>query len=243
MRNAKYLFLAIVLAGWTQVAHGHGFSLSLSSNTLVGTSGDYPGNGNARLFNEQFLEILGEWKTEHGGAGTSLFGTNKELAFDVLGPLWYSTGGAAVPAPINVSLEMKDQQGVFAGPSITLDANSTVTAGYPISGNTSHEFIFTLDGAALHEGVYGIAYSVRGNPVGGNPYVPTQLLVATWMTPNFDPGEDPLNPESPLQMAQAAIFTAATAVPEPSSIVLSAICAGAMAGVAVRRRRRMSRAT
>ncbi len=235
MRNVKYLLLAIVLAGSTQVAHGHGFSLSLSGNTLVGTSNDFPGNGNARLFNEVFDEILGEWKIDHGGAGTSLFGTNKQLAFDVLGPLWYSTGGVAVPAAVGVSLQMADQQAGFVGPSITLDANSTITAGYPISGNTSHEFIFTLDGAASHEGVYGIAYSVRGNPVGGNPYVPTQLLVATWMTPNFDPGEDPLDPESPLQLAQVAIFNAASTVPEPSSIVLAAM--GAMALVFFRWRR------
>ena len=58
------------------------------------------------------------------------------------------------------------------------------------------------------------------------------------MTPGFDPGADPLNPESPLQLAQVAIYNAATAVPEPSSIVLSAIGAGAMALVAMRRRRR-----
>jgi hypothetical protein len=228
MRNVKYLFLIIALAGSMQAAHGHGFSLSLSGNTLVGTSGDFPGNGNSRLFNDSLLDILGEWKSNHGGAGSNLFGTNKELAFDVLGPLWYSTGGVAVPAAVGVSLQMADAQVGFTGPSITLDANSTITAGYPISGNTSHEFVFTLDGAALHEGVYGIAYSVRGNPVGGNPYVPTQLLVATWMTPGFDPGQDPLNPESPLQLAQVAIFNAATVVPEPSSIVLAVLGAVAL---------------
>ena len=242
MRNAKYLLLVLVLAGSTKAAHGDGFALSLSGNTLVGVSNDFPANGNARLFNSAFEDVLGSWETDHGGAGSNLFGTNKQLAFDVLGPLWYSTGGVAVPAAVGVSLQMADQQAGFVGPSITLDANSTITAGYPISGNTSHEFVFTLDGATSHEGVYGIAYSVRGNPVGGNPYVPTQLLVATWMTPNFNPGEDPLDPESPLQLAQTAIFNAASTVPEPSSIVLSAICAGAMAMVAMNRRRRMSRA-
>lgn len=228
MRNAKYIFLFLALAGSMPAAHGDGFALSLSGNTLVGTSNSFPANGNARLFNSTFEDILGSWETDHGGAGASLFGTNKELAFDVLGPLWYSTGGVAVPAAVGVSLQMADQQAGFVGPSITLDASSTITAGYPISGNTSHEFIFTLDGAALHEGVYGIAYSVRGNPVGGNPYVPTELLVATWMTPGFDPGEDPLNPESPLQMAQVAIFNAASTVPEPSSIVLAMLGAVAI---------------
>jgi len=228
MRNAKYLLLILVLTSSMQTVHGDGFSLSLSGNTLVGTSNDFPANGNARLFNSSFEDILGSWETDHGGAGTSLFGTGKELAFDVLGPLWYSTGGVAVPAAVGVSLQMADQQAGFFGPSITLDGNSTITAGYPISGNTSHEFIFTRDGAALYEGVYGIAYSVRGNPVGGNPYVPTQLLVATWMTPNFDPGPDPLNPESPLQRAGVAIFNAASTIPEPSSIVLAALGAVAL---------------
>ena len=235
MRNAKFLLLILVLASSVQVAHGHGFSLSLSGNTLVGTSGDFPGNGNARLFNATLVDILGSWESTHGGAGSNLFGTNKQIAFDVLGPLWYSTGGVAVPAAVGVSLQMADQQAGFVGPSITLDANSAITAGYPISGNTSHEFIFTLDGATSHEGVYGIAYSVRGNPVGGDPYVPTLLLVATWMTPNFDPGEDPLNPESPLQRAQVAIFNAASTVPEPSSVVLAAL--GAIALVFFRWRR------
>jgi len=222
MRTAKYLLLVFTMAGLTRVAEGHGFSLSLSGNNLVGTSNDFPGNGNARLFNATLADLLGEWKSDHGGAGSSNFGTNKELAFDVLGPLWYSTGGVAVPAAAGVALEM------LGGSSITLDGNSTITAGYPISGNTSHEFIFTLDGAASHEGVYGIAYSVRGNPVGGDPYVPTLLLVATWMTPNFDPGEDPLDPESPLQLAQTAIFNAAIIVPEPSSIVLAVLGAVAL---------------
>jgi len=237
MRNAKYLLFIIALAGSMQSAHGHGFSLSLSSNTLVGTSGDFPGNGNSRLFNGDLVDILGEWKSTHGGAGSSNFGTNKELAFDVLGPLWYSTGGVAVPAAVGVSLQMADVEAGFAGPSITLDANSNITAGYPISGNTSHEFTFTLDGATSHEGVYGIAYSVRGNPVGGNPYVPTQLLVATWTTPGFFKGDDPLDPESPLSLAQAAIFNAASTVPEPASIVLAALGAAALVFFRWRRRR------
>ncbi len=237
MRSMKCLFFLLALAGSTRVAWAHGFSLSLSGNTLVGTSNDYPGNGNPRLFNEVFDTIGGEFTIDHGGAGTSLFGTNKSLGFDVVGKLWYSNGGPAVPAAAGISLLIEDQQAGFVGPSITIDANSLVTPGYAISGNTSHEFIFTLQGLSIPEGVYGIAYSVRGNPVGGDPYVPTQLLVSTWMTPGFDPGQDPLNPESPLQLAQVAIFNAATAVPEPSSIVLSAICAGAMALVAMRRRR------
>ena len=165
--RTKCLFLVLALAGSTPVAWGHGFSLSLSGNTLVGTSNDYPGNGNPRLFNETFDVIGGELTSEHGGAGNSPFGTNKSLGFDVAGKLWYSDGGLAVPAANGISLLIEDQQAGFVGPSISIDANSLVTPGYPISGNLADEFIFTLSGGVIPEGVYGIAYSVRGNPVGG----------------------------------------------------------------------------
>jgi hypothetical protein len=205
-------------------AWGHGFSLSLSGNTLNASSNDYPGNGNPFLFGEGFEDVGGDLASDHGGAGSSLFGTGKTLSFEVLGPLWYSNGGAAAEARDGLSLLMEG-----SGGSIEIDRDTNYLDGFAISGNTSHEFLFTLLAeaalpfSAADNGVYGIMYRVKGSPTGGSPYQPTPWLVSTWMTPGFNPGTDPLSPTSPLRMAQNAIFSAATAVPEPTTLA-SSLC-------------------
>jgi hypothetical protein len=54
------------------------------------------------------------------------------------------------------------------------------------------------------------------------------------MTPGFNPGTDPLSPTSPLSLAQNAIYSAAVAVPEPSTIMLAG--AAVLALALIRRR-------
>jgi hypothetical protein len=214
------VFLSLlVLAGLAATAFAHGFSLSLMGNSLVATSNDFPGNGNPHLF---LAELSAGLTSTHGGAGSTLFGTGKSLSFDVFGPLWYSSGDGnpAQLAATGISLLMESAS--LTG-SIAVDRDSTFTAGYAITGNTSHEFLWTLQaGFPVPEGLYGLAYRVKGSPTGGDPYDPTPLLVPTFMTPNFEPG-DPMNPESPVSLARAAIYAAA--VPEPSSLVLAAVAA------------------
>jgi hypothetical protein len=226
---------------WAPLAWGHGFSLSLSGNNLSASSNSFPANGNQYLFGEAFDDVLGELVTDHGAAGASLFGTGKSLTFEVLGPLWFSNGNGspATPARDGLSLVVEGSRPGFPG-LIEIDGASTHVAGFAISGNTSHEFLSTLTDdpslpfAAADNGVYGIMYRVIGSPVGGAPYVPTPWLVSTWMTPGFNPGNDPLSPTSPLSIAQRAIYTAAVAVPEPSTIALAA---AAMIGMVMLRRR------
>jgi hypothetical protein len=55
------------------------------------------------------------------------------------------------------------------------------------------------------------------------------------MTPDFDPGDDPLAPGSPLRMAQNAIYAAA--VPEPSTLLMAALGAATLLLVRCRRQR------
>ncbi|MEX2113244.1 MAG: PEP-CTERM sorting domain-containing protein [Pirellulales bacterium] len=236
----------LLLLGVGSPAWGHGFSLFLDGNALDSTSNDYPGNigqfppdGNRYLFGDEFVDILGDLTSDHGGAGSSLFGTGKSLSFDGFGALMYSPGSGASPAIPGVSLLIEGQQAGFFG-SATVDGTSVFTPGFAISGDTTHEFLFTLqtDGVAIPEGVYGIAYRVKGHESEGEDYTPTPLLVATWRTPNFDPGDDPLAPNSPWSQAQSAIYLAlASPVPEPSSVVLLALGAASAAGWGWHRRR------
>ncbi|MEX2113716.1 MAG: hypothetical protein WD845_11055 [Pirellulales bacterium] len=237
----RYAFLfPLVLACSASLAWGHGFNLSLTGNSLGATSNSYPANGNPYLFGEVFEEVLGELTTDHGAAGASLFGTGKELSFEVLGPLWYSNGNPAVAARDGLSLLVEGDRPGFPG-SIEIDGASSYIDGYAISGNTSHEFLSTLTADLLapfsvaDEGVYGIMYRVKGSPVGGSPYEPTAWLVSTWMTPGFFPGSDPLAPTSPLNLARNAIYSAAIAVPEPSAIALAGAASIVVAAFGCRR--------
>jgi len=247
LRSFKLLAAALAALLPASGAFGHGFSLSLTGGTTLNAiSGDWPGNGNQHMFIEQFTPIGSDLFSDHGGAGTALFGSGKSLSFDVHSALYYSdgSGSPAIPAPPGISLLIEDQQPGFTGPSIVVDGTTNFVAGFPISGNTSHEFLWTLQGATIPEGVYGLAYIIKGQPAGGGtPYVPTPRLVTMWMTPEFFPGNDPFAPGSPYLLAQAAIYEAATTVvPEPSSVVLAGLAISGLATVA-RRRRRGTRAT
>jgi hypothetical protein len=242
IRLSKLFAVALVAAMPASGAFGHGFSPTLTGNALNGISSDWPGNGNQHLFIEQFNPVGSDLITDHGGYGQLLFGSGKSLSFDVHSALYYSdgSGSPAIPAPAGITLLIEDQQSGFVGPSAVVDGTSTFVGGFPISGNSTHEFLWTLQGATIPEGVYGLAYIVNGSPVGGSPYGPTPLLVPMWMTPSFFPGDDPFAPNSPFNLAQAAIYEAATnPVPEPSTTVLLGL---GFAGLAVPCWRRRLRA-
>ncbi len=238
----RFVMMTAALCAMTSSVLAHGFSLSVSNNALSATSNDYPGNGNPHLFFTELNLTSGQLRSSHGGAGTSLFGNNKSLSFDVYSPLFYSNGSGdpAEPAADGISMIIDSQN--FIGSSITVDGTTNFVSGYQITGNSSHEFRWTLtsDSTTLPQGIYGLAYKVSGGPLAGGSYDPSPLLVVTFSTPGFDLGFDPLAPDSPLSLANAAIFAAATnPVPEPSTCVLFGLGALGVAMGAWRKRHRV----
>ena len=238
--------LALATAGTSVQAHG--FSLKLSGNSLVATSDSPTSDGNLSVFvGEQFSDIAGKLQADHGAVGGgSAFIVGKHFSFDAFGPLWFSNGSDATPAAPGVTLKLIDQQAGFTGQSIVMSATSPgKTTGFPISGRTSHEFIWelTIDTTvpghvtSIPNGVYGVGYIVKGGLNGGADFLPTPLLVTGLTTPDFDP--DPTNPNPNVDLAGIAIYRAATAVPEPTTLALAVMGLGGVVCLVGRRQRRL----
>ncbi|MGD9644607.1 MAG: PEP-CTERM sorting domain-containing protein [Pirellulales bacterium] len=219
---------------------GHGFTLSLSGNSLTAISGEPPSDNNQLVFITKLEDVLGELQAGHGGAGGgAAFITDRHFSFELGGPLLYSNGGAAVPAAAGVKMTIIGQQPGFAG-QIDLDGDDGPASGYAISGRTSHEFIFKLSSTGdLPDGVYGVLYRVLGGPgtaasPTGAPFEPTPWLLSVYTTPDFDP--DPLNPNPAVDLAARELWAAA--VPEPASVAMLGGGLAVVIGAALRGRRR-----
>ena len=192
------------------LAWGHGFELSLVGNNIDPDI-------------ELFTRALTAANTANHGGVEATFAFNS-LRIDFNGPLWFSDGGPAVPAPGGTTLA------ATFGSTVSVAGNSPPQDGFPVSGTNSHEIGWLLSNAGgLTPGVYGLAYTASGSGNAG-PFTPSPPLVVAFHTLDFN-----LDPD--LSTAQDFVFTAA--VPEPATASLAA--AGLAALLFVRKRSRARR--
>jgi hypothetical protein len=124
------------------------------------------------------------------------------FGFDVLGPLWYSSGGRAVPTTGDVTLTIQKS----AVTPITVTGTSTFTHGFDLIGFSTHETSKYLDNWTA-DGAYGFAFQVTGHNAAGAPFIGSDPLVVVFATPDFD---DPTIFDPTLVTAAGrAIYTAA----------------------------------
>jgi len=228
MRSFGLIIVAVLLSGPARLAQAHGFNLTHVGGVITAENNDPP-YLDAHLFGHP-LDIpnaaLGRNQTDHGSIDADTPGSGFTIPGDVLrmelvGPLWYSTGGAAVPASAGVVLSAEQK---VTGEMRTISSLGPSGGPLTLAATSAHEMIWSLPFGSP-EGAYGISYRIIGNGVTGQPFTPSDPLVLVLTTPNFtaDPAQ-----------AEQAIFAAA--VPEPSSLVLIA-CALVLGAIVMSVRR------
>jgi hypothetical protein len=202
-----HLVVLIALLAMSQAAFGHGFGLSQNGDTIAAES-EVP-----TISPHLFVEVLDAFNsttmfTDHGGveadAGSGFNVPPDTLSVEFLGPLWYSSGGAAQRAPAGMTLNATsyDSFGAVMGSPANLTGSSNNPGSFPVVGNDDHSIGWILSGSSIPSGAYGFGYRVTGL-IGGNPltpFEPSVPLVVVFSTPDFTGGS--------LGNAQAAIFNA-----------------------------------
>ena len=207
MQLLRRLFTCLLLSGFllqaAEVACGHGFELTLENNRIV---------ADHNSFKDAFTDVGDRFFAEDGGieAGTGFTIPGDTFRFDVVTRLWFSDGTAAVPAAPGVMLEISDATATNVE---NLTGNTVGRPGFRLSGTASDgEINWTLKGANIPDGVYGLAYVASGENQTGEPFLPSDRLVLALRTPDFA-GNGPA--------AENAVFAAA--IPEPSSLSLASL--------------------
>ncbi len=236
--NRFSIVAAVALAAVSaNLAFGHGFRLTTDNGKLVLTSED-PTAGGLPIYKVQSLLGPATFKSaDHPGYEVqSGIGSGALISFDVLGPLWYSTGGEPVPSPVDMLVTPQD---IFVPGSVTVTGDSGFQTGFLIGeydgsslGAFEHQLSYAISvPAGVPLGAYALAMQLTGFDALGQPYTPSDPFVAV-----FNNGM----PVGNLPAVAALLYTAAIPVPEPSSIVLAALATLGVTVIGRRARRNRS---
>jgi hypothetical protein len=245
-------------------AGAHGFILIPNSSTnpisfsvasaqpVLDNDPNNPTPGPNNLFLDQFNGTPngdGSFPTDEGFA--AIVGpqpAHSAATFHILSPLYFSDGtGPAVPASPGTSLHIYDR---FAGNSdgqhpgasagdVVISGSTSLLAGFGVSLTDFHELekdLYIANGSSQIDGEYGFAFNVSATFANGTVTTgPLVDMFATDIGPGggFATNADPFTVQDP---ATLAIYTAA--VPEPSTLALVFLSAGAMGALRLRPGRR-----
>lgn len=241
--NLMVALLSLALTGISSTAWGHGFSISTVStatgNKLVGVNNGTP-TGRDDLFADSWSSSVNRYTATHGGIGViGGFTGTPNLNIEMLGLLWYSDGSSAVPTRMGLPAQDIEVDGIsFNGVNqignVNIDGNGPDLSTMAVTGLSTHSIGWVLTPNPVPDGSYGFAYRVIGSRMIGTEteqLIASDPLVVVLSTPGFGGTNATI-----VNQARDAIYAAATAVPEPSSIALALLATGG-AAIAMRRAR------
>ncbi len=244
-RTMTYAVVLIALAAGAPPALGHGFLVSIDGNNALQLTSEDGTAGGLLMYKVQTLNPAGVSavkSTDHPGfEAASGFLGNEQVYFEVLGPLWFSSGGAPTEAATGVSLELMPQDLTVPG-STTVDGTTGPQSGFLIGeykvyegggaatlGAYEHQLNYEIDASpSVPIGAFAFAMRLIGINSVGQPFIPSTPFVAVF---NNGLSLTTLNTISP------QLFS--VAVPEPSGWALAAV--GAVGLLAFARRSQGSR--
>jgi hypothetical protein len=233
MRTIGFLTLAILLLLPVRFVNAHGFTLRNVGGAIMAENNDPP-YFDPHLFGHA-LDIanatLSRNQSDHGGIdadgpGSGFTIPGDVLQMELLGPLWYSNGGAATLASPGVVLTAEQK---VTGAMRTISSAGPLGGPLTLGATSSHEMIWSLPFGSS-DGAYGVSYRIVGNAAGGQPFTPSDPLTVVFTTTGFT---------GDIAAAEQAIF--AVAVPEPSTWVLLAVACLSCGFRATWSRRRLAR--
>jgi len=224
MKKILIALLFVLSVGPVTVARGHGFLVSTNNGKLTLISEDSNAGGLPLYTVQSMLGPANFKSADHPGydvQGGITAGAS--ISFDVLGPLWYSTGGAPVPSPVDMSIVPQD---ILVPGSVTVTGSSGFQTGFLIGeydganlGAFEHQLNYSIAvPGSVPIGAYAVALQLTGMDSGGSPYTPSDPFVAVFNN-GLSVGSLP---------AVSAQLYGVAVVPEPSSIVLAVVAGMAL---------------
>ncbi len=222
MRRLFFVALFVVASTTGSQAFAHGFRIDIVGNKLVLNSDDPTAGSNSIYKVQALLGPAAFRSTDHPGFDVeSGFSSGESISFDVLGPLWYSTGGAPVHSLAGVNMVITPQDITIPG-SVTVTGTSGVQTGFLIGvfdgsalGAYEHQNNYEIDvPGGVPIGAYALAMRLTGTNAAHQAFLPSDPFVAVFNNGLAIGG---------FPAVANQLYTAALPVPEPSSLVLAVL--------------------